>query len=334
MNLSTFSLTVCLITSSVTASFAQAGEPATVVADFEHGVTVNNLGGRFNVCKGGESVASLRLTGEQRNDARGSSLLIQATQSEGGFCGLWMHLFETDKPQAKYFDARDYDHLSFWVKGVRGGEQFTISLGDRRWVQKEDALPIAGITELLPEGVTTAWQEVRLPMKLIERLDLEQLGSVVLNFDVDGSHAIVIDDVRFVRGALPTVEEDSSAVTASLEETGEDLILYPKVNTQVAPQEQITASLANDRQAVVLVRSTLPNSRWWVQGPANRSPEGNLTAEVRYGNSKTPNLSEFRVLLLLPKSQEEARQYKTGDSLMELPAGVAHSRAIQVVLNK
>ncbi|MBI4227482.1 MAG: hypothetical protein HY600_04295 [Candidatus Omnitrophica bacterium] len=110
----------------------------------------------------------------------------------GGWCG-WYTLLNG-------IDVSPYNALTFWVRGERGGERFDIGLADERMQTLEiDAVYVGTIKAFLPQGVTTDWQLVRVPIaSLRSEMDLTRMGSLVLWFRYDGAGAIQVDDVQFV----------------------------------------------------------------------------------------------------------------------------------------
>lgn len=110
----------------------------------------------------------------------------------GGWCG-WYTLLNG-------VNVAPYNALTFWVRGEQGGERFDIGLADERMQQMEiDAVYVGTIKAFLPQGVTTDWQLVRVPLaSLRSEMDLSRMGSLVLWFRYEGSGAIQVDDMQFV----------------------------------------------------------------------------------------------------------------------------------------
>ena len=109
----------------------------------------------------------------------------------GGWCG-WYTLLNG-------IDVSRHNALTFWVKGEHGGERFDIGMADHEMQDLEiDAVYAGSILAFLPQGVTTQWQQVKIPLQgLRTDLDLTRLGSLVLWFRYEGKGAIQIDDVAF-----------------------------------------------------------------------------------------------------------------------------------------
>ena len=168
-----------------------------LVADFNDKIQ-NRLDGYYNKFERPPSAASTYLVEEPRRGQSGRSLRVRVNRGEEGFCGVWLHMFDfrAQGPRA-YFDARDYKYLSFWVRGEKGGEKFTIKLADKDWITKEDGLLMGPVSKFMPGRVGAYWKEVNVPLKPSDRLDLSQLGGITLAFDTVGQHTIYIDDIAF-----------------------------------------------------------------------------------------------------------------------------------------
>jgi len=107
-------------------------------------------------------------------------------------------------------------------------------------------------------------------------------------------------------------------------------ILFPKHNSRVSRLEKLIANIERNAGAVVLVRSNERNSPWWIQHADHRVPDGQLEAQVRFGNANTPRGTGFRVVVILPDSPEEVRKYRIGDTIPELPPNVRHTNEVNV----
>ena len=168
-----------------------------LVADFNDKIQ-NRLDGYYNKFERPPSTASTYLVEKPRRGQSGRSLRVRANRGDEGFCGVWLHMFDfrAQGPRS-YFDARDYKYLSFWVRGEKGGEKFTIKLADKDWILKEDGLLIGPARKFMPGRVSAYWKEVIIPLKPSDRLDLSQLGGITLDFDTVGQHTIYVDDIAF-----------------------------------------------------------------------------------------------------------------------------------------
>lgn len=184
-----------------------------VVATFDEGIQ-NQLGGYHNKFESAPSRVVVSATEETFRGESGQSLKIQASQKSGGFCGAWMHLFDMRADPKKYFDARNYAFLSFWVKGAKGGEDFTVKMADETWIGKEDSVAVGPIKQFLPGGVTRDWQEVLIPLAKLDKLDRMNMGGITFDFTSPGETTVYIDDVSFKTSpkiATPETRKSSAA---------------------------------------------------------------------------------------------------------------------------
>jgi len=79
---------------------------------------------------------------------------------------------------------------------------------------------------------------------------------------------------------------------------------------------------------IVLVRSTVPNSPWWVQQHPKRLDKGKIKITARFGNQTTKAGSKFQlVILLLP---DKNKIPKPGAIFKELPRDIPKSRQLTV----
>lgn len=195
-------LLLILIPSFVSCVHADAERPSLLlVADFDEEIQ-NRLGGYYNKFERSPSKASTFLVSNVHRGKGGRSLRVTTHRKDEGFCGVWMHFFNFRTPGGpRYFDARPFEYLSFWIKGAKGGEDFTVKLADQDWIEQEDSLPIGSVADFLPGGVTTEWQEVLVPLKQFNMLDHSKIGGMTLDFDSAGSWTVYIDDVAFKTSA-------------------------------------------------------------------------------------------------------------------------------------
>lgn len=218
-------IVVVLVLLGVSQSCVYADEtPAglVLIADFDDGIK-NRVGGYYNRFERTPSAASTFLASDVRRGAGGKSLRVTVDRRDSGFAGVWMHLFDFRRKPPQYFDARPYAYLSFWVKGDQGGEHFTVKIADAEWVAQEDALPVGAVADFLPGGVTTQWQEVLVPLKKFNTLDLANLAGLTLDFDSVGQHTVHIDDI-----ALKTQKTIYTPETRSPSATDQKRQTYPK----------------------------------------------------------------------------------------------------------
>lgn len=184
-----------------------------ILIDSFEGSEINNLlGGRANVyVKAPSRVMVSRAPGRNGSD---QGLLIKYDKAneggpygQGGWCGYYT-LLKNDRAdettgETKYFDARGYTSISFWVRGQNGDENFMVGLADRHWDLVGDSLKSEEIGNYLPQGqITTEWQKATIPLDVFF-LDYAKLSSVAIAFEGDafpegkGSGVVYIDDIMF-----------------------------------------------------------------------------------------------------------------------------------------
>ncbi len=174
---------------------------AILVDDFETGKTSGLFGERKNRLDAFQgtwarrpSYTVITKVVDTRPGSVGYALRIEYAKL-GGWCG-WYTLLNG-------IDVSRHNALSFWVKGEKGGERFDIGLADDRMQNLQiDAVYVGPIMAFLQKGVTTDWQQVKIPLQSLRAdLNLSRMGSLVLWFRYEGSGAIQMDDVAFVYDA-------------------------------------------------------------------------------------------------------------------------------------
>lgn len=125
-----------------------------------------------------------------RRGETGQGLVIDYYK-DGGWCGYYNLLAG--------IDVSGLNTLSFWVKGEKGGEKFDIGLTDLQMQELEiDAVYAGSVNAFLPQGVTTEWQEVKIPLsRIASDIDLNAMGSFVLWFRYEGKGRIYLEDIVF-----------------------------------------------------------------------------------------------------------------------------------------
>lgn len=314
-----------------TVTYRSSGEEKkSLAANFDEG-DLNQLGGKLNVYQRAPSRAEREFVTAERRGSFGRGLRIHADREPEGFCGMWMHFFDMDASQPVYFDAEGYRYLSFWVKGEKGSEDFTIKLADSKWIARQDSIALGPVTDFLTGGVNAEWQEVLVPLHSTETLDWRQLGGLTLDFDTPGSHTIYIDDVSFKHGAPAPAPVRITKGEPAIAGPEPDMIVHPSAGTRVSRVEELRGNLFRGQHAVVLVRCAQPNSPWWIQEQVERSGGSGFKSRVRFGNDKTPPGTEFHAVVILPPTAEAARQFRVGETLKALPDGIPKSKLVQVV---
>ena len=104
------------------------------------------------------------------------------------FCGVYLIIMG---------NLSKYKDIQFVVKGNDGGEAFEIGINDTISSKREDAVFSGSIYRYLPQGITTEWQIVSIPLVDFFGSDLAKVYSIVLNFNEIGEGIFWIDEIRF-----------------------------------------------------------------------------------------------------------------------------------------
>ncbi|MBA4368071.1 MAG: hypothetical protein C0403_10600 [Desulfobacterium sp.] len=112
------------------------------------------------------------------------------TSKAGAYGGYWTDL--------KHLNIENHGHLSFYVKGLKGGEKFKVGLrGSVNSTYEKKIL----INRVLKNGVTTEWQKVNIPLKWFGAIDdWGDVNMLSINFENafdSGKGAILIDEITF-----------------------------------------------------------------------------------------------------------------------------------------
>jgi hypothetical protein len=162
---------------------------AYVVSRFDRG-NYNRLGGTFGSFSKFPSAGDAQLIGGS------SGLRFRYRRANEGFTGLWLHLFDDRAlPEERtYLHTGAASHLTFEIRGSRGGESLTLAVADREWLEKGDARTIGDIASYLPTGqVGLDWQLVLVPLsELPPEVEHEELASLVLKADSISSGEVSI----------------------------------------------------------------------------------------------------------------------------------------------
>ncbi|MCM8812298.1 MAG: hypothetical protein NC910_04540 [Candidatus Omnitrophica bacterium] len=163
--------------------------------NFDH-TDVNLLGRKANAYKRLPSVCEFSRVEDPRMGEHGRSLRLDFDKQTTGWCGYYTLLNQID---GAYYDLTPYKNVSFWVRGEKGGETFEIGMADKSWLTIGDSVKAGMVDRYLPQGVTTQWQEVVIPLSDFGKLDWTQMGSFVINFPKPGRGAVFIDNLRLNR---------------------------------------------------------------------------------------------------------------------------------------
>lgn len=175
---------------------AQLQSDRIVVDDFEKPGKKNSLGGDFGAFSDKEGLGHCYLFFSEN---KGSTALTQGhyalyiqwdTSKDGAFGGYWTEL--------KHLNLESYNYVSFYVKGLKGGEVFKVGL--RGPVNSSFETKVE-ITKALKSGITTDWQKVTIPLKWFSAVEKwDDVNVFSINFEkAFGSEkgAILLDDIAF-----------------------------------------------------------------------------------------------------------------------------------------
>ena len=161
----------------------------------------NPLGGCRGSFQKSPSSANCRRTAVQAgpDGSPGFTLRIEGHRHEAGWCGAWIHLFDPRIADPAWLDASHFDYLSIWIRGETGGEEVAIKLADQFWYQLEDSWTVARSRQLLGGGLSQEWQELKIPLAMLRRLNPEKLATLVFEFEKPGRQTVYIGKVSFQR---------------------------------------------------------------------------------------------------------------------------------------
>ena len=105
-----------------------------------------------------------------------------------GFCGSYIIING---------DLSGIGTLTFLIRGAKGGEAFELGMHDMVSNRREDAVFCGSIYRYLPQGITTDWQLVKVPLADFYGMDITKIFSLVFHYDEPGNGKFWIDEIRF-----------------------------------------------------------------------------------------------------------------------------------------
>ncbi|MDA1051484.1 MAG: hypothetical protein O3C40_13530 [Planctomycetota bacterium] len=129
---------------------------------------------------------------------------------------------------------------------------------------------------------------------------------------------VLRDDVKQDRGPV--------AITAA--------VLKPQPDDKVKRITEMIGRVPEALRPIVLVRVDDSGGLWWVQDPVVMGKGGYFKSTVHFGNDNTPDGTKFRMVVVTPRSGQEAAVLKTGNSLADLPNGIPRSKEVIVQLER
>lgn len=175
---------------------AQAQSNKIIVDNFEKPGKQNSLGGDFGAFADDKKLGHCYLffiqnkEKDKLGESKYSLYLQWDTSKEGAYGGYWTNL--------KHLNLEDFNYVSFYVKGVKGGEKFKVGLRGKLDSTYETKMLI---DKALKKGVTTEWQKVTIPLKWFKAIqDWYDVNIFSINFEhAFGSEkgAILVDEIIF-----------------------------------------------------------------------------------------------------------------------------------------
>lgn len=111
-------------------------------------------------------------------------------------------------------------------------------------------------------------------------------------------------------------------------------VLKPLPDEKVKRVTDLIGRVPEGLRPIVLVRVDDSGGLWWVQDPVAMGKGGYFKSAVRFGNDKTPDGTKFRLVVVTPRSGQEASALKPGMSLADLPNGIPRSKLVTVELER
>ncbi len=165
----------------------------------------NTLGGHFGTFS--KAPSSARVEVQTTSDGR-SALVLSVTKKADGFCGAWIHLFETagETETRAFLNSELFSHLVFWVKADRPGFEASLKLADSAWFRRDDAVTVGPLASFLPEGrIGTEWRLAAIPLSTLPgNLDRRALASLVLEPTAPGEWRLEVKGLALAgSGGMP-----------------------------------------------------------------------------------------------------------------------------------
>ena len=115
--------------------------------------------------------------------AKTDAVMISANiPPDGSFCG-WYILLDN-------YDASGKTHLTFWVRGANGGENFEVGI--------KDTISAPGTEVKILREATNGWKQISIPLSRFSGQDLSTLENISLGFNYEyGSGTIYVADFVF-----------------------------------------------------------------------------------------------------------------------------------------
>ena len=108
-------------------------------------------------------------------------------------------------------------------------------------------------------------------------------------------------------------------------------LVVPKEGATVSDVEELEGRLTKDGWPVIVVQPQFEGASWWVQPSVEEVVEKQFTGRAHFGDKDTPKGAKFILVVLVAKNRNEARKFKTGMTLKELPPDLPRSKEVTVL---
>jgi serine/threonine-protein kinase len=108
------------------------------------------------------------------------------------------------------------------------------------------------------------------------------------------------------------------------------VIESPKAGATVGMKEMITGRMESEGWPVIFIQADIPGQPWWCQAPVEQVDGGTFTANVVFGDERTPSGMKFRIAGIVTKTREEALKFTMGSQQQSLPEGFPKSAEVMV----
>jgi hypothetical protein len=155
----------------------------------------------------GAAIARLPSTADARRVAsgQGHALEVSGAQVPPGMTGVRITLGEAKGARPPSADASRHDYLTFRIRATAGRSRLQVKLADAAGAPRDEAVDVGEITRFLPQGLSTEWQQVAIPLGGLA-VNRKALAALVVMVTDPGEFSFAIDDVAVKRDpedALP-----------------------------------------------------------------------------------------------------------------------------------
>lgn len=141
------------------------------------------------------------------------------------------------------------------------------------------------------------------------------------------------------RSRKPVAESSSLASTQSPQlKTSDnssplvDLILQSPLESRGVQRVENVMAVTNETGwPIALIRSDLPDSRWWVQQITSITGK-TFSARINFGNTESLSGGKYRLVFVFLDTRDEIQRFRIAKQFKEIPKGVRRSREYHHVL--